>query len=67
MKAIKLRAKTYTEAAQAAAAHFTPGVAILQVCHDDGCPAIRTQRDADCAPPCKPDFFLVKPFEGRQR
>lgn len=64
MTAIRLNAKSYSEAVKACAQHLKPGLAILQVCHDDGCPAMTTQRDADCDPKvCKPDFYLVRPDE----
>ena len=44
-----------------------PGkVVVFQVCHDDGCPAIASQRDADCKPPCSPDVWLVEPFANER-
>lgn len=46
--------------------HRLTGLGILQLLHDDNCPAIRTQRDADCAPPCVPDVYLVEPFVASQ-
>lgn len=42
--------------------HPRPGLFILQVCHDDWCPTIKTQRAKDCAPTCHPDVWLVEPF-----
>jgi hypothetical protein len=62
MKAQKLPCRSQAEAARYFAEHFVPGLHILQIAHDDGCPAMRTQRDADCKPPCKPDFWLISPF-----
>ncbi len=37
-----------------AAPHATlkPGVYVLNIQHDDGCPTIRTQRNADCTCAC---------------
>lgn len=60
MKATKLDARTSTEAHQQAQRVLTrPGLFVLKTEHDPGCPAIRTQRDADCRPPCRPDFYLI--------
>ncbi len=36
------------------------GLGILQLFHDDDCPAIASQLDADCR--CVPDIYLVEPF-----
>lgn len=44
-----------------------PGVVIVQYAHDDGCPAIASQRDADCRPPCRPDAYLVRPGESQEQ
>jgi hypothetical protein len=44
-----------------------PGVVILQYAHDDTCPAIASQRDADCCPPCRPDAYLVRPGEPQEQ
>jgi hypothetical protein len=38
------------------------GFGILQLLHDDDCPAIQTQQDADCTAPCIPDIYLLEPF-----
>ncbi len=38
-----------------------PGVMILNIRHDDFCPAIRTQRSSDCHPLCKPITVLIHP------
>lgn len=62
MKARRLPCHSRDEALTYLKKHFTPGLHILQMCHDDHCPAIKTQRDADCRPPCHPDFYLVSPF-----
>jgi hypothetical protein len=62
MKAIRISAKTMDEARAAAFKLGKPGLTIVQMAHDDGCPAIRTHRDADCRPPCRPEFWLVRPF-----
>lgn len=42
--------------------HKLTGLGILQVCHDDDCKAMQTQRDADCCAPCVPDVYLIEPF-----
>ena len=42
-----------------AAGKLKPGVAHIEVKHDDGCPAIRTNSLVDCT--CTPDFKLMKP------
>lgn len=42
-----------------------PGVMILEYRHDDGCPAIRTQREDDCRPPCRPIVRFVRPFDKK--
>lgn len=46
--------------------HFTEhpraGVFVLQMLHDDDCPALTTQRDVDCTPPCRPELYLIEPF-----
>lgn len=34
-----------------------PGVYVLEFYHDDGCPAVVTQRESDCT--CKPDVDLL--------
>ena len=39
--------------------HPRAGLYILQLAHDDGCPAIVSQCDAMCRPPCCPDVYLV--------
>ena len=63
MKTTKIPARTYDEAVKLIATRFfKPGLHILQLAHDDFCPAIRSQRDADCRPPCHPDFYLIEPF-----
>jgi hypothetical protein len=66
MKAIKLPVATYDSAVVYFAQHlFKPGrVLILQVCHDDWCPAIKSGRDSDCASNCRPDFYAVEPPVG---
>ncbi len=66
MKATKLPVTTYDSAVVYVAQHlFKPGrVLILQVAHDDWCPAIKTGCDADCAASCRPDFFAVEPPQG---
>ncbi len=40
-----------------------PGVMILNIRHDDFCPAIRTQRSSDCHPLCKPITVLLQPTD----
>lgn len=66
MKATKLNATTHDEAVKALPAHFKPGLFVLQIAHDDGCPAIASKRDTDCKPPCKPDFYLIEPFAATE-
>jgi hypothetical protein len=44
MNAIKIVASTYDEAVRKLPAHFKPGLFLLQVAHDDGCPAIASRR-----------------------
>lgn len=64
MKAIKLPVDSYSAAHIYIMQHlFKPGrLLILQMLHDQGGPAIRSQRDADCRPPCRPDFYAIEPF-----
>jgi hypothetical protein len=66
VKATKLPVATYDSAVVYIAQHlFKPGrVLILQVCHDDWCKAIKTHRDRDCSPDCRPDFYAVEPPRG---
>jgi len=67
MNAVRINARTRAEAEQWLLNNIRPGLFILQQAHDDFCPSIRTQRDADCRPPCKPDFYLIPLGEdGRQ-
>jgi len=42
----------------AAAGKLKPGVVHISVKHDDGCPALKTERLADCT--CDPDFKVMK-------
>jgi hypothetical protein len=42
-----------------AAGGFKPGVAHIEVKHDDSCPAIKTQSMADCT--CDPIFKVRRP------
>ena len=43
-----------------AAGNLEPGtVTHIEVKHDDGCPAIKTQNLVDCT--CNPDFKLMRP------
>jgi len=42
-----------------AAGELKPGIAHIEVKHDDDCPALKTQNMADCT--CDPDFKLMKP------
>jgi hypothetical protein len=42
----------------AAAGELKPGVAHIEVKHDDDCPAIKTQKLVDCT--CDPDFIMMK-------
>lgn len=59
---IKLNAdsvdQAHAEAARLALSGMV-GVWVVQVLHDDHCPAIHSSRDADCVPSCKPDFYLM--------
>lgn len=68
MKALRISAHSREEAEQWLREHFQSGVFVLQQAHDDFCPSVRSQRDADCKPPCKPDFYLISlnNDEGRQ-
>jgi hypothetical protein len=65
----KLRATNVAEARAEVAkiAAQRPGFGIFQIAHDDSCPAIATQCDADCAAPCRPDFYLIEPFADDAR
>lgn len=62
MKATRLPVHSHDEALRYLTQHFRSGLFFLQLAHDDDCPAIRTQHDADCRPPCRPDVYLVEPF-----
>ncbi len=62
MKAHKLPVHDRVAALRYLETHIRPGLFILQLCHDDFCPAIKSQRDSDCKPPCSPDVYLVEPF-----
>lgn len=65
MKATKLPANPFNPETIAMIARelSRPGLVILQYFHDDYCPALRTQREQDCRPPCHPDVYLVRPFD----
>lgn len=60
MKITKLPAISKPAALEWIRANKLTGLGILQLFHDDDCPAIASQRDADCT--CVPDVFLVEPF-----
>lgn len=60
MRALRLPVHDRTAADRYLARHPRPGLFILQMLHDDDCPAIRTKRDADCRAPCCPDFYLIE-------
>lgn len=62
MKVTKLPVTSKPAALEWIRDHRLTGLGILQLLHDDFCPAIQTQRDADCCAPCKPDVYLVEPF-----
>jgi hypothetical protein len=62
MRVTKIPAHDFGAALEWIREHKLIGMGILQICHDDGCRAMVTQRDADCSPPCVPDAYLVEPF-----
>ena len=53
--------KSFSEAHHAIQRVLKPGGRyIFQYFHDDTCPAVRTHLDADCAPYCRPDVYLLE-------
>lgn len=53
--------KSFDEAHQAIQRIMKPGGRyIFQHFHDDDCPSIRTHRDIDCSPHCRPDSYLME-------
>lgn len=55
----KIPASTKAEAYRWVYANFSTGMHVVQCFHDDDCWALRTQRDADCSPGCRPDWYLL--------
>jgi hypothetical protein len=45
-----------------AAGRFEPGIKEVEIRHDDGCPAIKTQNLRDCT--CDPDFEVNPALPG---
>jgi len=43
----------------AVAGELRPGMVHIEIKHDDGCPAIKTQSIEDCT--CNPEFMMMKP------
>ncbi len=46
-------------------AQLKPGVYVLEIRHDDGCPTLRTQRGGDCT--CKEVDQVIKRVSDRDR
>lgn len=49
----------------AAAGEIKPGVVLIEIKHDEDCPALKTNRLADCT--CNPDFKKIIPEEKPYR